>query len=249
MIKPVYLAFLLWLPLSVLAQKDDTTRVLFVGNSYTYFWNLPQQVATLAAFEKIHIHTQQSTSGGVNLGQHWRGDKALQTRRILREGSFDIVILQDHSRRAIEAPDSLLLFGEQWAAQIRGAGARPYLYLTWAREWNPYMQQPITQTYRELARRTDAVVVPVGPAWMRALELRPDLPLYDPDGSHPSPTGSYLTACVMYAVLTGQSPLGLPERIRTTDADGEVLYLNIQSPENARFCQEVAREIVQDWNP
>lgn len=33
--------------------------------------------------------------------------------------------------------------------------------------------------------------------------------LYEPDGSHPSLQGAYLTSCVLYASLTGRSPEGL----------------------------------------
>lgn len=34
--------------------------------------------------------------------------------------------------------------------------------------------------------------------------------LYNSDGSHPSPRGSYLAACVIYVTLTGESSIGLP---------------------------------------
>jgi hypothetical protein len=146
--------------------------------------------------------------------------------------------------RAIKHPDSLLYFGELFGEAIKESGAKPYVYMTWARVYDPYMQEQITNTYRALAKSIDAEVVPVGPAWQRALELRPGLPLYDPDGSHPSPMGTYLTACVFYGVLTGDSPIGLPKRIITKDADGEKLYLNIQSAEDALFCQKVADEIL-----
>ena len=55
------------------AQNKVPENVLFVGNSYTYFWNLPQQVSALAESEGISIYaTSQSTSGGTNWGQHWR---------------------------------------------------------------------------------------------------------------------------------------------------------------------------------
>ena len=80
---------------------------------------------------------------------------------------------------------------------------------------------------------------------MRARELRPDLNLYDPDQSHPSPTGTYLSACVFFGVLTGKSPVGLPDRLITMDKDGETLYLNILPPQDAKFCQEVAAEILK----
>ena len=35
--------------------------------------------------------------------------------------------------------------------------------------------------------------------------------LYTSDGSHPSTSGSYLTACVLFAALTGDSPVGLTD--------------------------------------
>ena len=41
--------------------------------------------------------------------------------------------------------------------------------------------------------------------------------LYDTDGSHPSTSGSYLAACVLFAALTGDSPVGLTDNT-TMDA-------------------------------
>jgi len=243
----LWIMILLVLPYVAKTQEGEIRKVLFVGNSYTYFWNLPQQVAALLQSQNIQISTQQSTSGGVNLGQHWRGEKKLNSLELIRSGDFDVIILQDHSMRSIEAPDSLLHFGQQFGAAIREAGAQPYVYLTWARQWDPYMQQAITQKYTELARRIDARVLPVGLAWQKARSLRPGLPRYDPDGSHPSPMGTYLTACVIYGVLSGQSPLGLPNRIISTDKDGEKLYLNIQSEQDALFCQKVAEDILNTF--
>ena len=37
------------------------------------------------------------------------------------------------------------------------------------------------------------------------------------DGSHPSTSGSYLSACVLFAALTGDSPVGLTDNT-TMDA-------------------------------
>jgi hypothetical protein len=39
------------------------------------------------------------------------------------------------------------------------------------------------------------------------------VPLYDADGSHPSPAGSYLLAGLLYASLTARSPAGAPHAI------------------------------------
>ena len=106
------------------------------------------------------------------------------------------------------------------------------------------MQKGITEGYLAFAKKVNAQIVPVGLAWERARQLRPNFPLYDPDGSHPSPLGTYLTACVFYGVLTGQTPVGLPNRLLSKDQFGEKLYLTIQSAEDALFCQKVADEII-----
>ena len=54
----------------------------------------------------------------------------------------------------------------------------------------------------------DARVVPIGPAWQRALRERPDVPLYLDDGSHPTAAGAYLAACVFTAALFDRRPTG-----------------------------------------
>lgn len=241
-----YLTVILYLlfVLPTTAQPAPPQRVLFVGNSYTYFWNLPQTVAEMAAEKEIKLVTRQSTTGGSNLGHHWRSERELMTVDMIKTGDYDAVVLQDHSMRAIAEPDSLLYYGNLLNELAQSSGAQAYVYMTWSREWDPYMQEEITAQYTALAEKSDAQVVPVGLAWQRARELRPGLPLYDPDGSHPSPLGTYLTACVFFGALTGESPVGLPHRLITTDEHGEKLYLTIQSPQDASFCQKVAAEIL-----
>jgi hypothetical protein len=233
----------------LISQAQLSKKVLFVGNSYTYFWNLPQCVSAMTQTDSLQLITRQSTNGGVNLSQHWHSKKDLETRAILEQDNFDIVVLQDHSMRAINSPDSLQFYGHKFADLISHKGAKVFLYMTWAREWNPYMQKTITEQYGLLAESINATIVPVGPAWQKAKEMRSDIDLYDPDGSHPSPTGTYLTACVFYGVLTGQSPVGLPARLISQDHNGEKLYLNIQSEGDALFLQEVANDIIKEWNP
>lgn len=240
------LLILLSVSLNAHAQLQDQTpeKILFVGNSYIYFWNLPQQVTALAKSQDVKLITAQSTSGGSNWGQHWRGENGIRSKELINSGGFDAVVLQNHSRRSLDAPDSLMYYGKMFADLISEHDGHTYLYMTWAREWDPYMQETITEAYKKLAEDTGATVVPVGLAWERARELRPDINLYAEDGSHPSPLGSYLTACVFYKVFTGSSIKNLPARLLSKDYTGEKLYLNILSEENAAFLQQVAEEVV-----
>ncbi len=225
------------------SQEETPTDILFIGNSYTYFWNLPQQINAMAKAKGINLFATQSTAGGTNLGQHWRGEKNLQTKELVNTQSYDMVILQDHSLRAIDHPDSLNYYVKLWSDLIRSKGGEVYLYMTWSRKWDPYMISTISKEYENIGKEIKSIVVPVGLAWKRARELRPELDLYDPDGSHPSTIGTYLTACVFLEFLSGENPIGLPYRLIDEDKFGQKLYLNILSPEDALFCQKVAHEI------
>ncbi len=229
--------------------QEIPKKILFVGNSYTYFWNLPQTVDLMMESDSVTvIDTDHSTAGGANWAQHWRGEKGLQTQERIRKGDYDAVILQNHSMSTIQRADSFQIFGEKLYDLAESTGAEVYLYMTWARAWNPYMQEQITAGYKKFAESTGAHIVPVGPAWQRSSELRPDLALHDPDGSHPNSMGTYLTACVFYTVLTGKSPVGLSHRLIMKDEEGETLYLTIQSPNDALFCQKVAEEVVREMS-
>lgn len=236
--------FLLLLTLNIWGQSAASKKVLFVGNSYTYFWNLPLTVQVMSEKDSIILETRQSTGGGMSLRQHWNHENTLRTRDIIENNNFDIVILQDFSLQAINKPDSLMYFGKLFNEMIRSKGAKVYLYVTWAREKDPLKQQIITDAYTKLAQDINATVVPVGPIWEKVRSLRPDIQLFDKDGSHPSPTGTYLSALVFYTVLSGKSPIGIPPRILTKDKYDEKLYLNIQSEDDAKFLQGVVDEML-----
>ena len=111
------------------------------------------------------------------------------------------------------------VFYETWA---RAAGADVYAN-AWSGGGPRAMQARIFAEYSKVARNTHARLVPAGQAWARALEEDPHAPLFAPDGSHPSAAGTYLAACVFYAVLTGRSPVGLtarPSSISAQEAAG-----------------------------
>jgi len=243
----------LWELLSLLAlatgleRKADSEQIFFVGNSYTFFWNLPQTVQAMARSQNRSMEVQQSTASGASLEQHWKGEKGLQTVQRLRSDSFDSLVLQDHSLASLEAPKEMIEYGRLLAQEAQKRKATVFVFMTWARAFDPGMQSAVEAQYEALAKDTGAEVIPVGLAWQRARELRVGFPLYASDQSHPTPLGAYLSACVVYGVLTRRSPVGLPSRLTTQDLHGEKIYLNIQSEEDARFCQEVAEETLLSY--
>jgi hypothetical protein len=187
-------------------------RVLFVGNSYTFFNEMPAMVAELAhsAREPRPLQYELAVEGGVTLEWHQQQPRTLER---IDAGPWDDVVLQEQSLRPVDEAERFYTYGQRLIDRVTVQGARPVLYLTWARQGQPAMQTALNRAYTELARRTGAVVAPVGVAWQRALEADPELPLYTEDGSHPTALGSYLAACVFYTVLYGESAVGLARRM------------------------------------
>jgi hypothetical protein len=92
---------------------------------------------------------------------------------------------------------------------IKRSGSKMILYMTWAREHSPEHQKAIAEAYISIGKKLNALVVPAGTVW-QAFRAKHDSPnLYASDGSHPSPAGSYLVACVFLATLFNTNPVGL----------------------------------------
>lgn len=221
---------------------NDTLRVLFVGNSYTYFENLAQMVSVISDDTPTKLITKKSVVGGGKLSEHWQDKRGLKTREIIKNGNFDIVVLQDHSMGAIHEPDSLLIYAKLLCDFIKENGAKPYLYLTWAREKVPQYQNQINEMYERVAAENNALLVPVGKAWELAMQLRPKIELFDVDGSHPNKLGTFLTACTFVNSLSGEIPDELGPTFTIDDKDGEWIYLMRLDPLDIIFCKKVVEQ-------
>jgi hypothetical protein len=180
-------------------------RVLFVGNSFTSRNDLPGLVAALAAADGRRLEHRLVSAGGASLRRHWNAGEAL---REVRSGRYDRVVLQEQSTLPLKNPGRMHENVRLFDAEIRAAGARTVLYMTWTRRAAPEAQAAITAAYLDVARELGADVIPAGEAWARCAREVGAPELYDRDGSHPTPAGSYLAACAAYAVLFGRSPAG-----------------------------------------
>jgi hypothetical protein len=197
-------------------------RVLFIGNSYTFFngglGTIVQQLA-LSAKHGRPLDFVEITKGGQTLEGHWKEGKALAA---IRRGGWDVVVLQEHSLRPIEAREKMWQYARMFDQEIKKTGARTIFYETWARQNRPEMLGGVRAAYEGIARELKAAVAPAGVAWDAVLKANPTLGLHIRDLSHPSPAGSYLNACVFYQVLFEKSPEGLTRKIQT--AAGKLLF-------------------------
>ena len=85
------------------------------------------------------------------------------------------------------------------------------------------MQLQIDKCYLDIARELGVALGPVGYAWWMARIAHPEMELWQPDGSHPNPRGTYLAACVFYAVIFAESPEGLDDWAGLSNKEGKLL--------------------------
>jgi len=192
-------------------------NVLFIGNSFTARNDLPGLIARLAVARSHELKHRLVSAGGASLRAHWNAGHA---QKAIEGGNLDFVVLQEQSTLPVKNAKRMHENVRLFDAAIKAAGARTVLYMTWARQHAPESQQAITDAYTAIGRELGAAVVPVGTAWQQFLATHDQPVLHDKDGSHPSPAGSYLAACVFLAVLFQENPVGLDDGGGGLDADG-----------------------------
>ena len=202
-------------------SRPKNLNVLFIGNSFTARNNVPELIAGLAAARGRKLEHRLISAGGASLKMHW--NKGLAAKVIQTEG-YDCVVLQEQStlpvKDATRFHENVRLFDET----IRAAGSEMVLYMTWARKHAPESQKKLTEAYTAIGRELGATVVPVGVAWEKFLAEHDSPVLHDKDESHPTLAGSYLAACVFFAVLFGESPVGIAAPVKgLSEADAALL--------------------------
>lgn len=206
-------------------------KILFVGNSFTARNDVPGLLAVLAEACGERVEHDLISAGGASLRAHWNRGEALAA---INRARRDYVVLQEQSTLPVKNPRRMHENIRLFAGPIAESGARTALYATWARRNAPEAQDAITSAYASIAGEIGATLVPVGTAWQAFAAAHGSPALYDRDLSHPSPAGSYLAACVFFAVLFERSPAGLPAPIA-----------GLSTPDATRL-QEAAWETVAD---
>lgn len=230
--KTVLAMAMAWGILSWALPAGAQERVLFVGNSFTD--HLADLVGSMAESSGVDLDAEEVAPGGFSFEDHF--EQPDQGRDAIAAGGWDRVVLQEQSGRPISTRPLFERYGRLLAAEAVSVGARPVLYLTWARAGQPDEQAVLTEATCRLAAELKADLAPVGAAWQRSLVERPYLVLHAGDGIHASLRGFYLTALVLYGTLTGESPRGLAHAF-----DGMVWVTALEATE----LQEVAEETLQ----
>lgn len=203
-------------------------RLLYVGNSFFYYNNsLHNQVSRMLSASLPKAERDQYSAYSITIsGGHLRwhdvgayleagiGSSSFSESNEIVESAvpyrFDTVMMMDCSRCPYDEATRPTFhdYVRKHSETIRSKGATPVLFMTWAYSDKPEMIEVLAREYLKAGRDNQALVVPAGLAFKRALEGRPDLKLHVRDRRHPSPEGTYLAACTVLASLYGVNPVG-----------------------------------------
>ncbi len=192
-------------------------RILFIGNSYTYFSDMPKILSALLTDSGIENRVDAVTVGGRKLYENLSPKDAAheQIRTLCAQGTYDAVILQEQSYFALVDFDQFLA-GVRGCADMVGA-ARTVLYATWGRKqgssllddrgWTSEgMTAALADAYQRAADAVGGECTHVGKCFADISAAYPEIELYDPDLSHPSYAGSCVAALALYKKMVGTLP-------------------------------------------
>ncbi|HYI43154.1 MAG TPA: hypothetical protein VD768_05990 [Sphingomicrobium sp.] len=193
--------------------EDRPVRtLLIVGNSRTFYNNMPAMLRALSASpeSKVKIEVETVTSAGATFEKHASDGRAI---RLLGRG-WDDVILQGESgaQSRRETAEYFVRYGPRLAQAAAVREGRPTLLVNW-----PY-DRSIFEGYGEYDRGEHLAFlhevharvasegkldrINLGALWESLRLANPDVALTT-DGNHPSVAGSYLYALVVYKHVTG----------------------------------------------
>ncbi|MCZ7646780.1 MAG: malectin [Planctomycetota bacterium] len=219
-----------------------TRKVLFIGNSGTFYWDLPKTLAALVlnAPTGLRLETEMLVSGGKTFKWHWEREGL---RERIATGGFDCVVLQDGTQGVMQRPDETREFGARLIEAVRASGAEPLLFAYFGPEAAPTEAwDEALNLYLDVARRHEAALAPGGAALRAAMLARPEVNYHNPDRRHSGMHGAYLFASCFYRVMSG-----LPAAEHPYPA---VLGSQVPLPrELARFLGRTADEACARYRP
>lgn len=191
-------------------------KIIFIGNSYTFFSDMPSIFKALAEENGKEIDVVSVTKGGRFLWQNIElEDEFANSVNEAMKDEYDVAILQDQSMVAVVSP-------EKFFSGIKGhcdllKAKRILLYATWGRKEGSdnlaelgltslQMYDALDYQYNKVGKELGVEVSNVGKAFRYVYTGHPEIDVYKPDLSHPSYEGSCLAAMVHYKTVFGEAP-------------------------------------------
>lgn len=155
-----------------ISNSQVSTRILFIGNSFTMInGGLDKQLKGLApSTETVCI-----AAGGYTLEKHWTDGNAA---RMIREGKWDYVVLQEQSQIPVINQKKFYDYARKFDEEIRRSGAKTILLMTWERPDSRKIgvtTENLAASYLAVGKELDVKVAPAGLSFARSIRGKPEL--------------------------------------------------------------------------
>ncbi|HTN45591.1 MAG TPA: T9SS type A sorting domain-containing protein [Flavipsychrobacter sp.] len=211
--------------LSILLSSNlyaaDTTRVLFIGNSFTAGENIPGLVKSFATVAGMPMEILAHTPGGISVGDVSQGTQAHMNNPLvfdlIRNNQLDFVVLQDNQGRFVlnsSFPNPTVSQVVAGHMKIRDSMryyhgcARMLFFAGWALKngWPDIGNgqkciENIYENYLTLNTTANEIISPIGMAWLRSINQLANVDLWSADEAHQSAAGAYLTAATIFSSI------------------------------------------------
>lgn len=252
------------------AGATDTTplRVLFIGNSLTYYHEMPRIFMSLAAAgERRRVVVGLVSWPGLSVEQI---TGLTDVNGVVKRFPWSYIVLQQKPQPSMIEGYRVYLQGmpmSSWTIDdnveivkhFLQADADSHAHVAlWDQYYMPDLghagQQVIDSLVGGAARATGVPYIPVGAVWDRVgrTDSATWYHLYQSwvpgkaiSNYHPSFLGSYLVALAIYQTITGRSPVGLPNTIEGVRLPHSVGTLTIPAATAALLQHAVAEEAIQ----
>ena len=229
------------LPYQIINEK-----ILFIGNSFTFYWNLPSQVEKMSIERGLNWDIKHFTVPSATLKIHWNNP---DLKSILESETFDHVIIQEHSTNILTGEQGNPKFYFDQIASLIPDSTQIHFFSTWM---YPSMEQlntnneeyPIEESIKQIIEGTTTKIIPVGRAYKLFNDKHPQFNLLMEDEKHPNPNGSYLASCIIFSHLSAESSLNLSKRYKGVDNKGVDIYYSIVEDEVLTFIQQISDEVI-----
>lgn len=194
-------------------------NILFIGNSLTYYNDMPTLFENLAKENGKNVHVVSVTCGGRKLYEYLDRDDEYTKKidELIETEHFDVCFLQEYTSHTIEDYQSFIDSIGRLKNKLKNAVDKFVLYETWGLKegcsklselncTNESMTKAVTKAYFEASQLFGMIVSPVGQRFFEVSRNHSEIELYHEDKKHPSYVGSCLAAVTHYETLFGESP-------------------------------------------
>lgn len=194
-------------------------KILFIGNSYTFYNDMPKMFEAVANENGKDVTVFSVTKGGRKLYEYVDtvDEYSEQLDELLNNHKFDICFIQEYSTLSV-ADNALFMDGlTRLVEKVKNSVDKFVLYETWgSKDGHPAMEalgmtteemaMGIAHAYKKAGEEIGAQVSYAGLNFLDVYKNHKEIEIYDADLKHPSYEGSCLSMLTHYKTIFNELP-------------------------------------------